>query len=141
MTEERARIEDLKKIKINKDYFKALQEIDFIIDSIDSIRKNMKENHVSEDRQGLEFFTSYSLKLSFIKTVAYVWNLIYSNPEVAMEIWKYTRVGSANEFIGIGKVREIIINDIKVNPLNWVGVEHIDALAQYYLTTEVGAKE
>ena len=132
MTEESARREYLKEnTKIDVSAYLAIQEIDYLIDTVLHIQRTIRgdNQHLKEDSiRDLTMLESFNYSKSFVDAVMKAWQLTFGNVKVALEIFK-SNSGLQNI------MRNAILKDIEENPVDWMNVPRIAALAAYYLNS------
>lgn len=133
MTEEKARSDFLKGIEIDKTLYIAMQEIEFIFNTIKIIRNSLKDAH-NTSLSGLQCLDGYNFTDSYIQTVGRVWNILFGNMDNAMKIFLST--DSISNIINPNTViimKEMVLDDIKTNPVEWLNTPKIEWLARYYI--------
>ena len=132
MTEESARREYLKEnTKIDVSAYLAIQEIDYLSDTVLHIQRTIRSDnqHLKEDSiRDLTMLESFNYSKSFVDAVMKAWQLTFGNIKVALEIFK-SNSGLQNI------MRNAILRDIEENPVDWMNVPRIAALAAYYLNS------
>lgn len=136
MTEENARTQFLKGIKVDISYYLAIQEVEYLISSIITIKNDIRENRrvVSEDGIiDMTVLEPYNHTNEFIMAVARAWNLVFGDPNVALEVFHKTSGLNNIEASAKAVMRDVILEDIALDPTYWMGVPKIAALAKHYL--------
>jgi len=133
VTEEKARLDFLKGIEIDKTLYIAMQEIEFIFETIKIVRNSLKDDH-NKSLSGLQCLDGYNFKDSYIQAVGRVWNILFGNMDNAMSIFLST--DSISNIINPNTVlimKKMVLDDIKSNPVEWINTPKIDGLARYYI--------